>query len=334
MKFSRGRFLAGTAAAAAGAASLPAAAAEFEWKWGSELSADHPIPVRAVEAFNHIRADSGGRLDIRAFPNSTLGGQTAMLSQLRSGALEMLTFAGGLLDTVVPMASIELVAYAFPNRQTVFAAMDGELGALIRQEIVAKNIMVLDRIWDNGWRDFTSSVKPIKSVDDLQGLNVRVSVGKLKVDTIRSLGAVAVAINSNEMYTALQTHIADAQESPIIAVESFRLFEVQKYYSLTHHQWSGFWTLINMDKWNALPAALQQIVRARMDAAALQQRRDTELISASLQDKLERQGLAFNAAPPASFHAKLVAKGYYDRWKAEFGDRAWATLEKYTGRLT
>ena len=331
---SRKRFLAGVASTTVSASStFPAFAADFDWKWGSELSADHPIPVRAVEAFAQIRNDTSGQLNIRAFPNSVLGGQTAMLAQLRSGALEMLTFAGGLLDTVVPVASIELVAFAFPSRPSVFAAMDGDLGALIRREIMARDIMVLDRVWDNGWRDFTTNARPLRSVGDLQGLNVRVSVGKLKVDTIHSLGAVAVALNSNEMYTALQTHIVDAQESPIVAVESFRLFEVQKYYSITHHQWGGFWTLINMDKWKSLSSAFQRIVQTRIQEATMLQRRDTELLSASLQDKLERQGLVFNRAARDSFKEKLIANGYYERWKTEFGDRAWAALERYTGRL-
>ena len=223
----------------------------------------------------------------------------------------------------------------FPNRNAVFAAMDGQLGALIRQAIGEKGILVLDRIWDNGWRDFANQRPPhSKRAGSCPGLNIRVSPGKLRVDTIRTLGAAAIPISSNELYTALQTRLVDGQESPLIAVESFRMFEVQKYASLTHHQWSGFWTLINMEKWNALPPSFQEIVRKEMDRAVQEQRRDTEIAYLSLQDKLHRQGLAaFNTPSPDSFKEKLVVGGYYGRWKTEFGDRAWTTLEKYTGHL-
>lgn len=331
----RSRFAAAAAAFAGGAAwgAVPAGAAQFQWKYGSEHSPDHPIAVRSTEAFERIRRETGGQLDIRSFPNNALGSDASMLAQLRAGALEMVNFAGGLLDTLVPVTSIENVAFAFPTVTVALAAMDGELGALIRTQIIQNGIMALERVWDNGWRNFTSSIKPIRSVDDLRGLNVRVSPGKLRVDTIRSMGAAAIPINSNEMYTAMQTHIVDAQEAPLIAVESSRFYEVQKYCSLTRHQWGGFWTLINIDKWNALPPAFQRILSTNMDAATKLQRRDLALLDASLVDKLQRQGLAFNEPSQATFKAKLVESGYYARWHNEFGDKAWTTLERYAGKL-
>jgi len=329
----RKTFTTGSAAVLASIAIRPARAAE-SWKFAHDLTADHPINVRAVEAFAKIRHDTNGQLDIRSFPNNALGGVTAMLTQLRSGAIEMHAGAGGVLDSVVSVASIENVAYGFPNRQTVFAAMDGDLGAVIRAAILDKGMMSLDKVWENGYRDFTNSARPIRNVKDLAGLKIRVSPSRLRLDTFRSMGASISPLPSNELYTALQTHVVDGQETPLVYVETQHYYEVQKYASLSHHMWSGYWNLVNLEKWKSLSPQFQAILSARLNEAAVRARHDTDILAQAVQEKLSRQGLIFNAVDVASFKAKLVASGYYTRWKAEFGDKAWTALEKYTGKLT
>ena len=322
-------------AAFAGSAIIPrsSSAAEFKWRCGNDLTADHPISVRAVEAFGKIRKETNGQVDLTLFPNSTLGSDPSMLTQLRAGALDMLQYAGGILDTLVPLSSIENVAFAFPSRKAAFDAMDGELGAEVRKAIVDHGIMVFDRIWENGWREFTTSNRPIRTVEDLAGLKLRVSPGRLRVDTFRTLGVAVTPLPPNELYTALQTHIVDGQETALLFIETQRFYEVQKYCSLTNHMWSGYWALLNIDKWKSLPSNYQQIVAKHLNEAALLQRRDNENLGRSIQDKLARQGLTFNKPDPSSFKAKLIANGYYARWRGEFGDRAWSALEKYTGKL-
>jgi tripartite ATP-independent transporter DctP family solute receptor len=279
-----------------------------------------------------IKQETNGALEIRAFPNSTLGGDPAMLSQLRSGAMEMLNYPGGFLDTIVPIAAIENIAYAFKDRETAFAAMDGQVGAIVRSEIANKvGLVVLDRIWENGFREITSSTKPIRSVDDLKGFKIRVSPGKIRIDTFQSLGASPTPIAVAELYTALQTKIVEGQENPLLNIETQRFFEVQKYCAMSNHMWTGYWTLINPDKWKLLPPNIQAIVRKHMSDAALAERRDNGIVTAALRDKLSRQGLAFNDVAIEGFRDKLKTSGYYDRWSKEFGPQAWALLEKYAG---
>ncbi len=331
---SRAAFAAGSASvfATVGLLRWRGDAAQFSWKWGHDLAVDHPMNVRAVEAFARIKEQTGGAVEIRSFPNSTLGGDPAMLSQLRSGALEMLNYPGGFLDTIVPIAAIENIAYAFKNREAAFAAMDGQVGALVRSEISNKTgLVVLDRIWENGFREITSSTKPIRTVDDLRGFKIRVSPGRIRIDTFQSLGASPTPIAVAELYTALQTKIVEGQENPLLNIETQRFYEVQKYCSLSHHMWTGYWTLINPDKWKSLPANYQAIIRKEMSAAALAQRRDNGVITAALREKLTRQGLVFNDVQIQGFRDKLKASGYYDRWSREFGPQAWALLERYAG---
>lgn len=312
----------------------PARSAQFEWKYGNDLDGSHPLTIRAIEAFRAIHAETQGGLSIRPFPNSVLGGDPAMITQLRTGALEMVGMPGGLMDVVVPVASIESTAYAFRDIDTVFAAFDGDLGAVVRKEIAAKTgIVAMERVWNGGFRDFTTGTKPIRSAEDLQGLKVRSAPGRLRVDSLRSMGASPTVMATPEVYVALQTHIVNGQESPLVTLQAQRWFEVQKYASLTHHMWNGYWILINPDMWNALSQSYKDSVRKHMNAAGLLQRRDVNTLTRSIQEKLQRQGLAFNTCDRESIKATLTASGYYKRWHNEFGAVAWNALEKYTGKL-
>ncbi len=104
-----------------------AQAAEFNLKYGNDLPATHPINKRAAEACDAIRAATNGRVDIQIFPNSQLGGSTDMLSQVRSGALDIFT-VGSPLANLIPVSAIPSIAFAFQNFDGVWAAVDGDLG--------------------------------------------------------------------------------------------------------------------------------------------------------------------------------------------------------------
>src|SRR4051812_1570458 len=93
----------------------PANAAEFTYKYASNLPPEHPLTARAQWAADKIRAETGGRMEIRCFPNGQLGADTDMLSQLRSGALEFFTMSGAILATFIPTASINSVGFAFED---------------------------------------------------------------------------------------------------------------------------------------------------------------------------------------------------------------------------
>jgi tripartite ATP-independent transporter DctP family solute receptor len=334
MRISRPTFLAGAGGAFATIGVIgPARAADFQLKWAVDVPPEHPITIESIKAFNAIKKATNGRVAIKAFPASVLGGDPQMLAQLRTGALEMLALPGAFLNAVVPVASIENVAYAFPNRQAAFRAMDGDLGRVIRDDIKSKGMYVFDRIWENGFREITNSIKPIRNANDLAGLKIRVSPGKIRLDTFQSLGAAPTPIALNELYTSLQTHVVDAEENPLLLIEQQKFYEVQKYVSLSDHIWSGYWTLVNQDVWNKFPPDVQAILNREMNAAALRARDANEFLTGSVKDKLSRFGMQFNDVDKSTFRKKLVDAKYYERWKTEFGPQAWAALEKYANKL-
>jgi tripartite ATP-independent transporter DctP family solute receptor len=308
--------------------------AEFTYKYANNLPDSHPLNIRAKEMTAAIKAETNGRVDIQIFPNNQLGSDTDMLSQIRSGGIEFFTLSGLILSTLVPAASINGIGFAFGDYDTVWKTMDGDLGAYVRKEIVKANLMVMDKIWDNGFRQTTSSTKPINGPDDFKGFKIRVPVSPLWTSMFKAFEAAPASINFSEVYSALQTKVVEGQENPLAIISTAKLYEVQKYCSLTNHMWDGFWFLANRRAWDKLPDDAKTIVAKNINAAAVKEREDTAKLNATLQDELKTKGLAFNQPQTAAFRDKLRSAGFYAEWKGKYGDEAWSLLEKSVGKLS
>lgn len=309
-------------------------AAEITLKLGHDVPESHTIHKRVVEAVANISRESGGRIAVQVFSNSQLGSSVDMLSQVRSGALE-LQIVGAPLGNTLQIASINATAFAFPSTTKAYEAMDGELGDHVRKTVAAKlGIVPFDKTWDfGGFRQITTSSKPIQAPGDLQGMKLRVPVTPLYNSTFRALGASPVSINYAEVYSALQTGVADGQENPLALIEAGRFYEVQKYCSLSNHIWETATLVANAGAWEKIPADLQAILRKSFGEAAVQQRQDAAEMNSKLQESLAGKGLVFNSVDPKPFQAALSAAGYYTEWQRKFGDEAWALLERYSGKL-
>lgn len=311
----------------------PAHAAEFSYKFANNLADTHPVNTRAKAAVAAIREATAGRVEIAIFPNSTLGSDTDTLSQLRSGAVEFFTLSGLILSTLVPTAAINGIGFAFKDYDTVWRTMDGTLGTLVRGEIAKRGLYAFEKQWDNGYRQITSSTKPIKTPDDLKGFKIRVPVSPLWTGMFTSFGASPTSINFSEVYSALQTRIVDGQENPLATIDAGKLYEVQKYLSVTNHMWDGFWFLANKRAMDAIPAADRAIVEREMNAAALLERADVAALNANLKTKLTAAGLSFTDTDPDAFRTALKNAGFYSEWRGKFGAEAWNTLEEAVGSL-
>ena len=327
------RTMLGGAASAAVAASFGARAqsAEFTYKYANNLPVTHPMNLRAKEAADRIKQETGGRVEIQIFPNNQLGSDTDMLSQVRSGGVEFFTLSPLILSTLVPNASISGIGFAFPNYDAVWKAMDGDLGAYVRGEIAKANLVVMDKIWDNGFRQITSSSKPIQSPADLKGFKIRVPVSPLWTSMFTAFESAPTSINFAEVYTALQTKAVDGQENPLAIISTAKLFEVQKFCSMTNHMWDGFWFLANRRAWERLPEDLRAVVSKHLNAAAVAEREDVAKLNATLKEELAAKGMTINEPQTAPFRDALRKAGFYAEWKKKYGDEAWAILEKAVG---
>ncbi|MFE1599041.1 TRAP transporter substrate-binding protein [Methylobacterium sp. ID0610] len=327
--------LGAAAATACGGLPRPALAQgqKLSFKLGTDLPVPHPVNVRLKEAIAAIAQETNGAVEIALFPSNQLGSDSDMLSQIRSGALELATFPGTVVSTLVPATSLTGLGFAFPSYDTVWAAMDGDVGGYIRRAIEKTNLVPFEATWDNGFRQITTSTKPIQTPADLKGFKIRVPVVPLWVSMFAALGAAPVSIPLSEAYSSLQTKIADGQENPLALINFAKFYEVQRYCSLTNHAWDGFWMMANGRVWRSIPADVQQIMTKHLNAAALKERGDIARANIDLRKELEAKGLVFNGVDPGAFQAALRRTKFYTQWREKFGAEAWALVQKYAGDI-
>ena len=310
-----------------------AAAPEFRLKFGNIVSGDHPLNTVMAKAREKILKDTDGKVQIDIFPKNQLGSDADMLSQLRSGALELFGQTGVLMGTLVPVAAISGIGFAYPTYAKVWESLDGALGKYVRGAFDKAGLYCLEKSWNHGFRQVTSSTKPIKTPDDLNGFKIRVPPAPLWTSLFKAFGAAPVSIPWAETYSAMQTKIADGLEQPLIGLLVDKMYEVQKYCSLTNHMWDGFWILSNKKSWDRIPEKLREIVERDINEAALAQRAEVEQMNSSLQTELNKRGLEFFNVKNEDFRAKLVTAGFYTDWQKRFGAEAWSLLEQTTGKL-
>lgn len=331
---SRRKFIFGATAAALFLPTRPVRAARVDLRQFHNQPATSPLHKRLTELWAAVEAETIGTVRVRTFAENDHipGGDPAALKLLVEGGVDFLTLMGGLIAPLVPAAQVQGIPFAFRDYAGVYAAMDGDLGDYLRQELTTKNIYALPRgCFENGFRHITCTAKPIRRAEDLQGLKMRTPHSPIFTDLFQSLGSTPVAYNVNQLYDCLKSGAADAEENALAVVEAFKLYEIQKYVSLTGHMWSGFNQLANLKLWRQFPTDTQRIIERNTVKFTALQRADNEELNASLKVQLTQQGMIVNEADTTSFRARLEL--FYQRWKEIVGKRAWDILESHVGKL-
>jgi tripartite ATP-independent transporter DctP family solute receptor len=309
-------------------------AADFKLRQFHNQPADSPLHKRLVEMWAAVKAETGERVDVTTFADNDKlpGSDPAALKMVVDGELDFFTLNGGLIGTVVPAVNVQGIPFAFRDEAQVYHAIDGDLGAYLAKEMAAKGIYAVPRAcFENGFRQITCSVRPIQTAEDLNGIKMRTPDTPVYVECWKALGATPVVFNFDKIYEVLKTHEADAQDNPLNVAELLKLYEVQKYISLTNHIWSGFNLIANLKMWQGLPAEVQRIIERNAEKYVKLQRDDTDKMNHDLPPRLTQRGMVINQPDAASFRARLG--GYYARWKDTIGSKAWALLESHVGKL-
>ena len=326
--------IAGAAATAmAPSMAFAQAGGKFNMKIAITLPESHPTPVALKAACAEIQKETNGRLNIDVYTSGQLGSDTDTLSQVRSGAIDFVCTAGSIYGNLVPAASINSIAFAFPDYATVWKAMEGDLGAYMRASFDKVNLVQVGKVFDHGFRQITHSSKPITTPKDLVGMKIRVPATPLWTSMFKGLDAAPASVPIGELYTALQTKVVDGQENALPTIDAVKLYEVQKFCSYTSHMWEYFALVGNKRIWNALPEDLRAIATKILDTNALKQRVAHDALNSTLEAKLKGQGMQFNKVDTKPFRELLQKSGYYVEWQKKFGPEAWALLEKYSGKL-
>jgi tripartite ATP-independent transporter DctP family solute receptor len=301
----------------------------FHHRLGLNQPANSPTARAMVDMATAIGRECGGEYCLEVFPESQLGPDPRMFADVQTGVIEFFVSGAG-LSGIAPSSALPMLPFAFKDSAAVFRALDGELGAMIAEELSRAGLRTLG-FMQNGFHHVTTSTRPIYDVNDLAGLKIRSPGGEIATDFWTTVGAEAGMVPFNGMYAALKSRQFDGQTDPLGVVRALRLYEVQTYLSLTGHWWSGFTLLVHGATWEALPADIREVIVDTAGTACRAQRTQIEAFNVAGETELARLGMIVNTADRESIRARLG--GFHARWKARFDPAAWAQLESHAGGL-
>lgn len=281
---------------------LPAAAADMTLKLGHLANEDNIWHKAAVKFGEELAALTDGRIEVKVFPNESLGKEMDLINGMQLGTADM-TITGESLQNWAPKAALLAVPYAYKSLEHMDSVAGGEIGEQIKAQIIEKARVRPIAYFARGPRNLTTN-RPIKTPADLDGLKMRVPNVPLFVDVWKALGAKPTPMAFSEVFTSLQNGTIGAQENPLALIKSASFFEVQKYVNKTEHVRSWIYLALSELTWNKLSDADKKNV---MEAAKRAQKYERELFLADekkLVGELEAKGMTFVDVDGAAFAAK------------------------------
>jgi tripartite ATP-independent transporter DctP family solute receptor len=302
-------------ALAAGALSLPFAvqAQAVKLTLGHGAAPGNPRHEASVKFAEVIKARSAGRIEVQVAPSAQLGDDAAMVTALRTGALDMSANSQGALANAVPEYAAFGMPFLFSTPAQAFKLLDGPLGKELADKSAEKGLVVLG-YWDNGIRHMTNSKRPITKAEDMKGLKMRTPPDAVLVDIMQSLGAEAQQIKFAELYVALQQGVVDGQENPLMNIHASKLYEVQKHLALTSHMFQMTPFLMSKRTWDRLPAADRKAVTEAAAEATAMQRKLSQESDDRLLGELKAKGVQVTAVDKSAFEKATAAVD--EKWLA------------------
>jgi tripartite ATP-independent transporter DctP family solute receptor len=304
-----------TVVALAACAVLPMAAhaQAIKLTLGHGAAPGNPRHEASLKFAELVKAKTSGRIEVQVAPSAQLGDDAAMVTALRTGALDLSANSQGAVANAVPEYAAYGMPFLFASPAAAFKLLDGPLGKELADKSADKGLVVLG-YWDNGIRQMTNSKHPITKVEDMKGLKMRTPPDAVLVEIMQALGAEAQQIKFAELYVALQQGVVDGQENPLMNIHASKLYEVQKHLALTNHQFQTTPLLASKRTWDRLgDADRKALVAAAAEATALQRKLSQEA-DEKLLAELKAKGVQVTNIDKAVF-AKATAR-VEEKWMA------------------
>ncbi|MGE0719934.1 MAG: TRAP transporter substrate-binding protein [Alphaproteobacteria bacterium] len=275
---------------------------------------------KAQDAFKkHVEELSKGRLEVQIYNNNTLGSNREALEMARLGTVDFVMAGVTHSSRFVPQVNAIVFPYLWKDRETLKAALDGPVTEYLDKLYGEKGFKIVGW-WDNGFRHVTNSKRPIMTVADFRGLKLRTLPAKIHVEFFRAVGAAPTPMDWSEVLPALRQGTIDGQENPAVLVHAFRVYEVQKYYSLTAHVNEPLILLMSKPVHDRLAPDLRKAVTdAGRMATELQWKLNAE-DDASVMAQLRQTSMAVNDVPAATqAELRKLAASIYPKAVDELG---------------
>jgi TRAP-type transport system periplasmic protein len=278
---------------------------------GHSAAIGNPRHEAAVKFGDALKAKTNGRIEVQVAPSSQLGDDAAMITAVRTGALDMTANSQGSMSSTVPEYAAFGMPFMFNSVAQALKVLDGPLGKELADKTAEKGMIVLG-YWDNGIRQMTNSKRPITKVDDMKGLKMRTPPDATLVDIMQALGAEAQQIKFSELYVALQQGVVDGQENPLVNIHASKLYEVQKHLAMTNHQFQMTPFVMSKRVWDKLSEADRKAVKEAADEATVLQRKLSQEADDKLLTELKAKGVLVTTVDKKAFE-KATSK-VDDKW--------------------
>ena len=222
-------------------AGVPGAPASAQQKMVLKATDVHPLGYPTVEAVvrmgKKLEAATNGRLSVQMFPSMQLGGEKEMIEQAQVGALQIARISVGPVGTIVDDLNVFNLPFVFRDIAHMRKVIDGPMGEELLDKISTnEKTQLIGLAWmDGGSRNVYNKVRPVRTVEDLKGLKIRMMGNPIFVDTMNALGGNGVAMGMDQVLTALQTGVVDGAENNPPSYDSFGHYPIAKHYTLTEH---------------------------------------------------------------------------------------------------
>jgi tripartite ATP-independent transporter DctP family solute receptor len=287
-------------------------------KFAFSLAQDHPLGQGAQKFADLVAEKSGGKMKVSIYANAVLGGDPQNLSAVRGGTLDFTSMATGLLAGIDKRFMVFDLPFLFNDAQEAYAVSDGPVGQRLLGGLADHGLIGLG-IWDLGFRNMTNSKRPISTVQDFQGLKIRVIAAPVYIEMFKTLGSNPVPMTFGEVYGALESKAIDGQDNPVGVIQSAKFAEVQKYLSLTRHIYTGMPFLMSKKTWDGMSQTERQIILDAAAEAKAQERRISQAKEAVAIDDLKKLMQVNGLTPDQVTQLRDAVKPVVDKFAAEIG---------------
>lgn len=285
-------------------------------KLGHAVAPEHPYHLGAIKYAELIAQRTKNKVKIDVYPSTQLGNERDMVEGLQLGTIDLVVTSTGPLGSFVPRMFVVDLPFLFRDREHAYKVLDGPVGRELLEAFSARGIKGL-AFWENGFRQITNNVRPIEKPEDLKGIKIRTMENKVHLAAFKAFGASPTPMAWSEVYTALQQKTIDGQENPIAIVYYQKIYEVQKYLTLTGHFYSPTPLLMSLKAFNNLPPNIQKIMLDTAVECATYERnllRDSE---AKQLAELKAKGMQVSTPNKQLFQE--AAAPVYREFESQFG---------------
>lgn len=273
------------------------------------LTEDSPSGVALKKFAELCNEYSGGTVTIDCYFNTELGSVGSCVDSCMQGTIDIVSTGTSYFSGIVPDIQVFELPFLFNTYDEVHQALDNEPGDLLKQMFDGSGIKLLC-YWESGMRHVTNSRGPVQTAADMNGLKIRTVVSETQTATWKAFGAIPMALDMGEVFTALQQGTVDAQENALSSIASYKMYEVQDYLSMTYHSYTAMPFYINQKSWDNLSADQQAAVQKASEEArdlARQLNAESEAVNLEL---LAAEGVEINYEPDRESFASLVGPVY------------------------